>query len=42
MVESDLAVKLFIMYDRVINQTVCITHGIHAKRNQAKSFQEEG
>ena len=31
----------FIMYYRVINQTVYITHIIHAKRDQAKAFSEE-
>jgi len=32
----------FIMYYRIINQTVYITHIIHSKRNQAKAFAEEG
>jgi toxin ParE1/3/4 len=36
-----LIVNPFIMYYRVINQTVYITHIIHAKRNQAKAFAEE-
>ena len=31
----------FIMYYRIINQTVYITHIIHAKRDQAKIFSEE-
>ena len=36
-----LIVNPFIMYYRVINQTVYITHIIHSKRNQAKAFGEE-
>ena len=36
-----LIVNPFIMYYRVINQTVYITHIIHAKRSQAKAFAEE-
>ncbi|MCL2146621.1 MAG: type II toxin-antitoxin system RelE/ParE family toxin [Synergistaceae bacterium] len=31
----------FIMYYRIINQTVYITHIIHAKRDQEKTFSEE-
>ena len=38
-----LIVNPFIMYYRVINQTVYITHVVHGKRNQAKAFAgEEG
>jgi len=33
-----LIVNPFIMYYRIINQTVYITHIIQAKRNQAKAF----
>ena len=36
-----LIVNPFIMYYRIINQTVYITHIIHSKRNQAKAFAEE-
>ena len=36
-----LIVNPFIMYYRIINQTVYITHIIHAKRDQVKAFAEE-
>ena len=36
-----LIVSPFIMYYRIINQTVYITHIIHAKRNQTKTLAEE-
>ena len=36
-----LIVKPFIMYYRVIDSTVYITHIVHSKRNQAKAFLEE-
>ena len=36
-----LIVNPFIMYYRIINRTVYITHIIHAKRNQAKAFIQE-
>jgi len=36
-----LIISPFIMYYRVINQTVYITHIIHSRRNQAKAFAEE-
>jgi len=36
-----LVVNPFIVYYRVINQVVYITHIIHSKRNQAKAFAEE-
>ena len=33
-----LIVNPFIMYYRIVDQTVYITHIIHAKRNQAEAF----
>ena len=36
-----LIVKPFIMYYRIIDQTIYITHIIHSKRNQSKAFTEE-
>ena len=36
-----LVVKPFIIYYRVIEQTVYITHIIHSRRNQAKALAEE-
>ena len=36
-----LIVNPFVVYYRVINQTVFITHIIHSKRNQAKALAEE-
>ena len=36
-----LIVNPFIMYYRIIDKTVYITHIIHSKRNQAKAFAEE-
>ena len=36
-----LIVNPFLMYYRVIDKTVYITHIIHSKRNQAKAFTEE-
>ena len=35
-----LIVNLFVMYYRVVNQTVYITHIIHAKRYQVKALAE--
>jgi len=35
-----LIVSPFIMYYRIIEQTVYITHIIHSKRNQAKALEE--
>jgi len=35
-----LVVKPFVMYYRIVNQTVYITHIIHVKRSQAKAFAE--
>jgi len=36
-----LIAKPFILYYRIINQTVYITHIIHSKRNQAEVLLEE-
>ena len=36
-----LTVRPFILYNRVIDQTVFITHIIHSKRNQANALAEK-
>ena len=36
-----LIVKPFIIYYRVFNKTVCITHIVHSRRNQAEALAED-
>jgi len=36
-----LVISPFMVYYRIINQTIYITHIIHSRRNQAKAFAEE-